>query len=42
VLLLAGLLFVTLGAGENDLERQRQVIEGFWGGLAKRWVQLGS
>ena len=34
-------LFVTLGAGENDLDRQRQVIEGFWGGLAKRSVQLG-
>ena len=34
-------LFVTLGAGENDLDRQRQVIEGFLGGLAKRSVQLG-
>jgi len=34
-------LFVTLGAGENDLDRQHQVIEGFWGGLAKRSVQLG-
>jgi 4,5-DOPA dioxygenase extradiol len=34
-------LFVTLGAGENDLDRQRPVIEGFWGGLAKRSVQLG-
>ena len=27
--------------GENDLDMQRQVIEGFWGGLAKRSVQLG-
>jgi 4,5-DOPA dioxygenase extradiol len=34
-------LFVTLGAGENDLDQQRPVIEGFWGGLAKRSVQLG-
>jgi 4,5-DOPA dioxygenase extradiol len=34
-------LFVTLGAGENDLDAQRPVIEGFWGGLAKRSVQLG-
>jgi 4,5-DOPA dioxygenase extradiol len=34
-------LFVTLGAGENDLAGQRPVIEGFWGGLAKRSVQLG-
>jgi hypothetical protein len=34
-------LFVALGAGENDLDEQRQVIEGFWGGLAKRSLQLG-
>jgi len=34
-------LFVTLGAGEDDLAAQRSVIEGFWGGLAKRSVQLG-
>jgi len=34
-------LFVTLGTGENDLDQQRPVIEGFWGGLAKRSVQLG-
>ena len=34
-------LFVTLGAGEDDLPAQRPVIEGFWGGLAKRSVQLG-
>src|SRR5512139_3468631 len=29
-------LFVTLGAGEGDLPAQRSVIDGFWGGLAKR------
>jgi len=34
-------LFVTLGAGETDLYSQRTVIEGFWGGLAKRSIQLG-
>jgi 4,5-DOPA dioxygenase extradiol len=34
-------LFVTLGAGEDDLSVLRQPIEGFWGGLAKRSVQLG-
>ncbi|NGO73964.1 dioxygenase [Streptomyces boncukensis] len=34
-------LFVTLGAGESDLATQRAVIDGFWGGLAKRSVQLG-
>ncbi|MCT2588908.1 dioxygenase [Streptomyces sp. N2-109] len=34
-------LFVTLGAGEADLGTQRTVIDGFWGGLAKRSVQLG-
>ena len=34
-------LFVTLGAGLDDLTAQRPVIEGFWGGLAKRSVQLG-
>ncbi|WP_308167780.1 dioxygenase family protein [Catellatospora tritici] len=34
-------LFVTLGAGESDLDRQRSVIDGFWMGLAKRSVQLG-
>ena len=34
-------LFVTLGAGESDLLMQRPVIEGFWGGLAKRSVQMG-
>ena len=34
-------LFVTLGAGESDLAAQRPVIEGFWGGLAKRSIQLG-
>lgn len=34
-------LFVTLGAGEGDLARQRTVIDGFWNGLAKRSLQLG-
>lgn len=34
-------LFVTLGAGESDLDSQRTVIDGFWGGLAKRSIQLG-
>ncbi|WP_239167005.1 dioxygenase family protein [Catellatospora coxensis] len=34
-------LFVTLGAGEDDLASQRTVIDGFWMGLAKRSVQLG-
>ena len=34
-------LFVTLGAGESDLPGQRTVIDGFWGGLAKRSIQLG-
>jgi 4,5-DOPA dioxygenase extradiol len=34
-------LFVTLGAGEDDLAGQRTVIDGFWGGLAKRSIQLG-
>ncbi|RAJ59879.1 4,5-DOPA dioxygenase extradiol [Streptomyces sp. Amel2xB2] len=35
-------LFVALGAGESDLAEQRTVIDGFWAGLAKRSVQLGS
>ncbi len=34
-------LFVTLGAGEDELAGQRTVIDGFWYGLAKRSVQLG-
>jgi 4,5-DOPA dioxygenase extradiol len=34
-------LFVTLGAGEADLTGQHTVIDGFWGGLAKRSIQLG-
>lgn len=34
-------LFVSLGAGEADLAGQRTVIDGFWGGLAKRSLQLG-
>jgi 4,5-DOPA dioxygenase extradiol len=34
-------LFVTLGAGADELDTQRTVIEGFWNGLAKRSIQLG-
>lgn len=34
-------LFVTLGAGETDLDRQRSVIDGFWVGMAKRSIHLG-
>jgi 4,5-DOPA dioxygenase extradiol len=34
-------LFVALGAAEQDLGRQRSVIDGFWMGLAKRSVQFG-
>jgi len=34
-------LFITLGAGLDELETQRSVIEGFWFGMAKRSVQIG-
>ncbi|AXK36875.1 dioxygenase [Streptomyces armeniacus] len=34
-------LFVALGAAESELDTQRSVIDGFWGGLAKRSVQFG-
>lgn len=34
-------LFVTLGAAEGELGRQRTVIDGFWMGLAKRSIQIG-
>lgn len=34
-------LFVTLGAAGADLAAQRSVIDGFWGGLARRSVQFG-
>ncbi|MFC4336499.1 dioxygenase family protein [Salininema proteolyticum] len=34
-------LFVTLGAGGDELGSQRTVIDGFWMGLAKRSVQIG-
>lgn len=34
-------LFVALGAGEDGLDGQRTVIDGFWAGLAKRSIQLG-
>lgn len=35
-------LFVTLGAVEAELARQRTVIDGFWAGLAKRSLQIGG
>ncbi|HEY9389067.1 MAG TPA: class III extradiol ring-cleavage dioxygenase [Mycobacteriales bacterium] len=34
-------LFVTLGAGQADLDTQRTVIDGFWHGMAKRSIQVG-
>lgn len=34
-------LFVTLGAGLDELDTQRSAIEGFWLGMAKRSVQIG-
>ncbi|MBW8801016.1 MAG: dioxygenase [Streptomyces sp.] len=34
-------LFVTLGAAADELDTQKTVIDGFWGGLAKRSIQLG-
>jgi 4,5-DOPA dioxygenase extradiol len=34
-------LFITLGAGLDELDAQRSVIEGFWFGMAKRSVQIG-
>ncbi|WP_328327570.1 MULTISPECIES: dioxygenase family protein [unclassified Streptomyces] len=34
-------LFVTLGAAGDGLESRRDVIDGFWMGLAKRSVQFG-
>jgi 4,5-DOPA dioxygenase extradiol len=34
-------LFVTLGAAEDELTSQRPIIEGYWGGMAKRSIQLG-
>jgi 4,5-DOPA dioxygenase extradiol len=34
-------LFVTLGAGEDELTGQRTVIDGFWLGMAKRSIQIG-
>ncbi len=33
-------LFVTLGAGLDQLAEQRSVIDGFWFGLAKRSIQI--
>ncbi|WP_327113317.1 dioxygenase [Nocardia sp. NBC_01730] len=34
-------LFVSLGAGENDLDSLRTVIDGYWFGMARRSIQLG-
>jgi len=34
-------LFVTLGAGVDELATQRTVIDGFRFGLAKRSIQIG-
>ncbi|MFD4352606.1 dioxygenase [Nocardia sp. NPDC058518] len=34
-------LFVTLGAGADDIATQRTVIDDFWLGLSKRSIQLG-
>lgn len=34
-------LFVTLGAGAEELDQQRTAIDGFWMGLAKRSIQIG-
>ncbi|MEU7768312.1 class III extradiol ring-cleavage dioxygenase [Nocardia sp. NPDC049190] len=34
-------LFVSLGAGENDLDALRTVIDGYWFGMARRSIQLG-
>ncbi|MFE3230418.1 dioxygenase, partial [Nocardia sp. NPDC059228] len=34
-------LFVTLGAAGEELDTVRNVIDGFWMGLAKRSVQFG-
>ncbi|MER5434974.1 hypothetical protein [Streptomyces sp. NPDC002588] len=34
-------LFVTLGAGHEELGDQRTVIDGFWFGMAKRSVRIG-
>ncbi len=34
-------LFVTLGAGLDELDTQRTVIDGSWLGLSKRSIQIG-
>ncbi|MFI5756463.1 dioxygenase [Streptomyces sp. NPDC051569] len=34
-------LFVTLGAGADELDSQRTVIDGFWMGMAKRSIRIG-
>jgi 4,5-DOPA dioxygenase extradiol len=35
-------LFVTLGAGSEEIGGNRTVIDGFWMGFAKRSIQLGT
>lgn len=34
-------LFVTLGAGQDELTQAHTVIDGFWAGLSKRSLQIG-
>jgi 4,5-DOPA dioxygenase extradiol len=34
-------LFVTLGASLDDLDTERNIIDGFWLGLSKRSIQFG-
>ncbi|MGW4249524.1 dioxygenase family protein [Nocardia sp. NPDC004722] len=34
-------LFISLGAGQNDLDSLRTVIDGYWYGMARRSIQLG-
>lgn len=34
-------LFISLGAGENDLPSLRTTIDGYWLGLARRSIQIG-
>ncbi|MEV5481523.1 MULTISPECIES: hypothetical protein [Streptomyces] len=36
-----GPLFITLGAGEDDLDQQQTLIDGYRYGLVKRSIQLG-
>ncbi len=36
-----GALFLTLGAGEDELTGQRSMIDGYWYGMAKHSIQIG-